>query len=498
MSTTSPSTKAQAKPDPAEPRLGLALLVIAAATLLIMLDASIVNVALPTIQEKLKFSTENLEWVVTAYSVSFGGLLMFGGRTGAVFGRRRMFMVGIAVFTLASLVGGFATDQAWLIAARAVQGVGAAIAAPTALSLIAITFPEGAPRNKAMGVYAMVSSGGAVLGFILGGVLTDITSWRSVLFVVVPIGALVLYAAPKVLPESGQRAAKLDLPGAVTATGGVGLLVYGLIKASATSWGATGTVVPLAASAVLLIAFVVIESRVSSPLLPLRVLAGPNRSAAYVITMTVGVALFGVTFFLTLYVQHILHFSALKAGLGFLPVAVAIGVAATMMGRMAAKIGTRIGVIVGPLVAAVGSLLLGVTATSDGGYLGILGPMILLGIGIGLAIVPLTLTAIMSVQPMEAGIASALVSVSQQVGGAVGLAVLGTVAATTTRHRISGAAPTPAHIVQATTDGYQYAFYVAGGVLAAAVLLALVAVKKPRPKAAPAAPAPAPAAGAEG
>ncbi|MGW5714850.1 MFS transporter [Amycolatopsis sp. NPDC003865] len=487
MTTTPRSTDAAAgvsPPDaPEEPRnLGLALIVIAAATLLIMLDASIVNVALPTIQASLGFSTEHLEWVVTAYSVAFGGLLLLGGRTGDLFGRRRMFMVGIAVFTLASFAGGFAMNQPWLIAARAVQGVGAAIAAPTALSLIATTFPEGARRNKAMGVYAIVSSGGAVLGFILGGVLTDIATWRSVLFVVVPIGILVLLAAPKVLPESSHRAGKLDLPGAVTVTAGMALLVYGLIQASATSWSSTSTWVPLAVAVVLLAAFVVIESKVAAPLLPLRVLAGHNRSAAYAITLAVGVGLFGVTFFLTLFLQKILGFGAIGAGLAFLPIAVAIGFMASTMGRLAAKIGIRIGVITGPLVAGIGALGLWLTTSADGSYGWVVGPMILLGCGIGIAIVPLTLTAITSVQPMEAGIASALVSVSQQVGGAIGLAVLGTVAITTTRGRIGG--DTSAHhVAEATVAGYQNAFLVAGCVLIAAFLLGLVAVKaKPKPK----------------
>lgn len=472
----------EAPPAPPERRLGLALVVIAAATLLIMLDASIVNVALPTIQASLGFSPENLEWVVTAYSVAFGGLLLLGGRTGDLFGRRRMFMVGIAIFTMASFVGGFATNQPWLIAARAVQGVGAAVAAPTALSLIAVTFPEGARRNRAMGVYALVSSGGAVLGFILGGVLTDVATWRSVLFVVVPIGILVLLVAPKALPESGHRSGRLDLPGAVTVTAGMALLVYGLIRASATSWGSVGTVVPLAAAVVLLAAFLVIESRVASPLLPLRVLAGPNRSAAYAITVAVGVGLFGVTFFLTLFVQKILGFSAVAAGLAFLPVAVAIGVMASTMGRLAAKIGTRVGVVVGPLVAGVGSLLLWLTTSAGGGYGWIVGPMILLGCGIGIAIVPLTLTAVTGVKPVEAGIASALVSASQQVGGGIGIAVLGTVAITTTRGRL---AADPSHVAAAMTAGYRTAFLVAGCVLVAAFLVALVAVRPPRkPKAA--------------
>lgn len=443
-------------------RQGLALLVIAAATLLIMLDASIVTVALPTIQASLGFSTGALEWVVTAYSVAFGGLLLLGGRSGDLFGRRRMFLAGIAVFTFASLAGGFALNQPWLVAARAVQGVGAAAAAPAALALIATTFPEGAARNRAMSVYAIVSSGGAVLGCILGGVLTEIATWRSVLFIAVPIGVLVLTVAPRVLPESVQRNGKLDLPGAATGTAGMALLVYGLIRASGAPWDSAGTIVPLTAAVVLLAVFLIVESKVKAPLLPLRIFADRTRSAAYVITLTIGLGLYGVTFFLTLYMQKVLGFGAIGAGLAFLPFAVAIGCAASLMGRAATRIGTRFGVTVGPLAGAAGGVLLWLTAAADGSYWWIVAPVVLLGCGIGLAVVPLTLTAISAVRPGEAGVASALINVGQQVGGSIGLAVLGAVALGT-----GGAA----------TDGYRNAFLVAGGVFFAAFLLALAAIR---------------------
>lgn len=463
-------------------RHGLALLVIAAATLLVVLDSTIVTVALPTIRTSLDFTPAGLEWVITAYSVAFGGLLLLGGRAGDLYGRRRMFMIGIGIFSGASLLGGLAINQAWLVAARAVQGAGAAIAAPAALSLIATTFPEGAARNRAMGVYATVAGSGGALGLALGGVLTQVASWRWVFFVAVPIGALVLYAAPRTLAESSTRTGRLDLPGAVTATGGVALLVYGLIQATQSSWGSPGTVVPLAAAAVLLATFVVVESRTPHPLLPLRILANRNRSAAYVITLAIGVGLYGVSFFLMLFVQNILGFSAIVAGVGFLPLAVAIGVLAATMGRLATRIGTRMGVVCGPLIAAAGAAWLSFTTHTSGSYLGIVGPMILLGAGLGAAVVPLTLTAIAAVRPTEAGIASALVGAGQQIGGSTGLAVLGTVAATATRHKSAelttgGARLTPALSNVATTAGYHSAFLTAAGILAAAFVVAMIVIR---------------------
>jgi EmrB/QacA subfamily drug resistance transporter len=446
---------------PGEPSYGVSLLVIAAATLLVTLDSTIVNVALPAIRTGLDFGPTGLEWVVTAYSVTFGGLLLLGGRAGDRFGRRRMFMIGIGVFTAASLLGGLAMNQPWLIAARAVQGLGAAIAAPAALSLIAVTFPAGAARNKAMGVYAAVAGFGGSVGLVLGGLLTQFGSWRWVFFVAVPVGALVLVAAPRVLAEAPTRSERLDLPGAVAATGGVALLVYGLIRGTRDGWAVTGTVAPLAAAVLLLVAFTVLEGRVEQPLLPLRLLADRSRSGAYLVTLMIGLGLYGVTFFLMLYVQEVLGFGVIAAGLGFLPLAVAIGLLAATMGRLATRIGTRPGVVIGPLVAAGGAIWLSLAATGDAGYLSIVGPLILFGSGLGAAIVPLTLTVIAEVRPADAGIASALVSTGQQVGGALGLAVLGAVLAATQDGAGAGSAA-----------GYQAAFLTAGGFLAAGSLIA--------------------------
>ncbi len=262
-------------------RLGVALAVISAAQLMIVLDTTIVNVALPTIHKSLHFSTASLEWLITAYALTFGGLLLFGGRTGDLYGKRRMFMTGIAIFATASLLGGLATTEAWLIITRGLQGAGAAIAAPTALSLIAANFPEGQQRNRALGVYAAMSAGGGAVGLLLGGLLTDLVSWRWVFFVNVPIAAIVLFLAPRALNESSATPGHLDVPGAVTATAGMLSLVYGLSNASIHGWGSLGTLAPIAAAAILLACFGIIESRTAEPLMPLRILSNRNRVGAY-------------------------------------------------------------------------------------------------------------------------------------------------------------------------------------------------------------------------
>src|SRR5215472_44886 len=288
--------------------LGLALVVIASAQLMVVLDATIVNVALPHVQRALGFSGSGLEWVVNAYAVTFGGLLLLGGRAGDRLGRRRVFVAGLLLFSGASLLGGFAAGGWWLLAARALQGAGGAVIAPTALSLITTNFPEGRPRNRAMGVYSAMAGGGGAAGLLLGGLLTTYVSWRWVLFVNVPVGLVVAAAAPRVLAESPRRPGRIDVAGAVTGTAGVALLVFGLSKAATgqdgvSHWGDVPVVLSLAASVVLLASFVLIERRSSHPLLPMRVLADRNRSGAYLIMLCIGTAMFGLFFFLTLFMQ---------------------------------------------------------------------------------------------------------------------------------------------------------------------------------------------------
>ena len=306
-----------------EPRrsLGLALVVIATAQLMVVLDATIVNVALPHIQRALHFSGNSLEWVVTAYALSFGGLLLLGGRAGDLLGRRRVFITGLLLFSAASLAGGFATSQAWLLTARAVQGAGGALIAPTALALIATTFAEGPARNRAIGVVAAMSGAGAAVGLIAGGLLTSYLSWRWVLFVNVPIGVLAAAAARFVLPESATRRGRFDLAGAITGTAGVSLLVYGLSNAGTdqsgvSHWADAKVVVSLATAAALLVSFVLIERRSRHALMPLRIFSERNRTGAYLIMLVIATAMFGIFFFLTLFVQDVLGYERAESGGG--------------------------------------------------------------------------------------------------------------------------------------------------------------------------------------
>lgn len=429
---TPPVREAAARPR----RLGLALVVIATAQLMVVLDATIVNVALPHIQDALHFSGTNLEWVVNAYALAFGGLLLLGGRSGDLLGRRRIFIAGIALFALASLAGGLATDQAWLLTARIVQGIGGALAAPTSLSLIAVTFPEGKERNRAMGVYAAVSISGAAVGLIAGGLLTSYADWRWVFFVNVPIGLIVALLAPRVLPESERRTGRFDLPGAITGSVGLGALVYGLSEAATTftngkavgHWGDTKVIVSLVAAVVLLAAFAFIEGRSKHALVPPRVLASRDRTGAYLISLCIGTAVFGMFFFMTIFVQQVWGYSPVRSGLAYLPMVAAIMVAAGISSNLVARIGARPLMLVGPAFAAAGMFWLAQLSEHSTYAGGLLGPMMLTGFGMGLTFVPLSLVSLAKVSNDDAGVASSLLNTGQQVGGSIGLAILGTVA----------------------------------------------------------------------
>jgi EmrB/QacA subfamily drug resistance transporter len=439
LSATSPETgrlpglTAREAAGPPPRRLGLALAVIATAQLMVVLDTTIVNVALPHIQDALHFSGSSLEWVVNGYTLAFGGLLLLGGRSGDLLGRRRIFIFGILLFSVASLLGGLATGQAWLLAARALQGVGAAFAAPTALSLIAVTFPEGAARNRAMGVYAAMSVAGGSVGLIAGGLLVNYADWRWVLFVNVPIGILVVLLAPRVLSESQRRHGNFDLPGAVTASLGLAALVYGLSNAATSAngvshWGDTKVIASLGAAVVLLAAFAVIEARASHPLLPVRVLRSRDRSGAYLIALCVGTALFGMFFFLTLFLQDVWGYSALKSGIAYLPIMATVMVMSGAASQLVPRVGARPLLIAGSVIAAGGLFWLS-RLTEHSSYAGgVLGPMMVTAAGIGLMFVPMSLVALTKVADADAGVASSLLNTGQQVGGSIGLAVLGTVA----------------------------------------------------------------------
>jgi EmrB/QacA subfamily drug resistance transporter len=418
----------------ARPRhLGLALAVIATAQLMVVLDATIVNVALPHIQRALGFSGTNLEWVVNAYALAFGGLLLLGGRSGDLLGRRRIFIFGILLFSAASLAGGFATDQAWLLAARVVQGIGGAFAAPTALSLVAVTFPEGRERNRAMGVYAAMSVAGGAVGLLAGGLLTNYASWRWVLFVNVPIGLAVALAAPRVLGESARQRGRFDLPGAVTGTLGLAALVYGLSNAATSQngvshWGDTKVVISLVASVVFLAAFGFIEWRSKHPLLPMRVLRSRDRTGSYLLMLCVGTAMFGMFFFLTIFVQTVWGYSPLKSGVSYLPMVAMIMVASATGSQLVPRIGARPLLIAGSVIGTGGMFWLSRINEHSTYVGGLLGPMLVTAFGLGLLFVPISLISLSKVADDDAGVASSLLNTGQQVGGSIGLAVLGTVA----------------------------------------------------------------------
>jgi EmrB/QacA subfamily drug resistance transporter len=416
----------------------LALVVIATAQLMVMLDLTIVNIALPAIQRELHFSTTNLTWVIDAYVLAFGGLLLLGGRTGDLFGRRRMFSVGIALFAAASLAGGLATDQAFLIVARALQGIGAAVASPTALALIATTFEEGTERNRAMAIYAGMSAAGGALGLLLGGILVDVASWRWVLFVNVPIGAAVLLLAPMSLPRPAgppNIRRRLDVPGALTVSAGTALLVYGLVRSPTSGWSSAGTIAAFVAAAVVLAAFAAIEAFSQEPLVPLRFLAHRNRAAGYGTMLLLGAAMLSLIFFLTQFLQDVLHYSPVLAGVAYLPIPIAVAATSLVVSRLLHRLPLRLFPRIGPVLVT-GGLFWSSFVSASSSYLDIFGPLVIVGVGMGLSFMPLTLNAVSSVERHESGLASALLNTSQQVGGSLGLAALVTIAASAARDEL--------------------------------------------------------------
>ncbi|MFG2996487.1 MFS transporter [Streptomyces sp. NPDC048340] len=416
-----------------EGRTGVALAVIAACQLMVVLDATIVNIALPHMQTALSFSTTELSWVISAYTLAFGGLLLLGGRAGDILGRRRVFLTGILLFTAASLLGGFAQEPWQLLAARALQGIGGAIASPTSLALITTTFAEGPARNRAFGVFAAVSAGGGALGLLAGGMLTEWLDWRWVLFVNVPIGLLIVLLTPLYISESERHPGRFDIAGALTSTGGMASLVYGFIRASEAGWRDGLTFGSFGAAVVLLTAFVVIESRAREPITPLRMFADRNRAGTYLIMLALAAAMFGMFFFIVQFVQNVLGFSPIRSGLGFLPTTVAIVAAAAISQRFLPRFGPKPFMVTGSAFTAAGLGWLAFIDTGSSYLAGVMGPMLLFGFGMGLNFVTLTLTAVSGVAPQEAGAASGLLNASQQVGGSLGLSILVTVFGTASR-----------------------------------------------------------------
>lgn len=464
--------------DGGPPRhLGLALVVIATTQLMLVLDATIVSVALPKIQGSLHLLTADLNWVLTAYSLTFGGLLLVGGRAGDLFGRKRLFRAGLLVFTAASLLGGLADSSGVLITGRVLQGVGAAIAAPNALSLLATTFPAGPARNKALGVYGAMGGLGSVVGLLLGGALTEYLSWRWVMFVNVPIAVLVLIGAG-VLREGSREHGRLDLPGAVTATLSAGAAVYGINRGNDSGWSDAGTIVCLVLAVVLLGVFVLVQRRSSAPMIPPLLLRDRARTGAVLVMLTMGAGMAGTFFFLTLYMQLVKGYSPMTTGVYYLPFAIAIGLGAGAIGpQMLARTSERTVVLAGMLIGAVGTAWFGLLTSHGNPFVALLPAQVVAGIGLGLAFVTVTVLSVRGVDPQDTGIASGLVNTSQQIGSAIGLAALAAACLAATRSYQHSHTP-----LDALTHGYDIGFLVAAGIYLVGLVIAAVTLGAPAPQ----------------
>ena len=442
----------------------IALILLCSAQFVVVLDASIVNVALPTIGEALNFSEGNLPWVVNAYVLTFGGFLLLGGRLADLLGRRRIFMGGLVLFALASLAGGLAANSGQLIAARAVQGLGAAILSPAALSIVATTFKDGAERNKALGIWGAVAGSGGAAGVLLGGVLTEGLGWEWVLWVNVPIGILAAAIAPSLIAETRDEGEvrHFDVAGATTITLGLSALVFALLDAESAGWGSAQTILVLIASAILLAAFVAIERRSRAPLVPFSIFRIRTITGANVVGLLIGASLFSMFFFISLYMQQVLGYSPIKAGLSYLPLAVSIILSAGIASSLVTKVGFKPILALGMALIAIGLVWFS-QVSADGSFLAdILGPSLFAAVGLGFAFVPVTIAAVSGVEDREQGLASGLINTSQQVGGALGLAILAAVA-----NGIINGSHDPVEL----TEGFQAAFLV-GAVFAVVGLIA--------------------------
>ncbi len=474
-------TNAEAVPPDLEageqdPKRWLGLVVIATAQLMVVLDASIVNIALPSAQKALDISNADRQWVITAYTLAFGGLLLLGGRIADYVGRKKMFIIGLLGFAAASALGGIAQNGAMLFCSRALQGAFGALLAPAALALITVTFTESKERARAFGVYGAIAGGGAALGLVLGGVLTEYASWRWCLLVNVPIAIIAALAAVPILRESiahGDR--KYDVPGAVTVTLGLVAVVYGFTKAALNGWASTTTISWLVLGIALLVAFVVIEAKTSHPLLPLRVVLDRNRGGSFLASFLIGVALFGMFLFLTYYMQGTLGYSALKCGFAFLPFSAGVILAAGTASQLLPKLGPKPLMVTGLTLCTLGMAWL-TTLQVDSSYVThVLPSEILMSFGLGLTFVPLASTALIGVANHDAGVASAMVNTTQQVGGSLGTALLNTVAASATAAfiTVNGVASTP----QALVEGYTSAFTWGAVIMAVAVITTLLLIR---------------------
>jgi EmrB/QacA subfamily drug resistance transporter len=461
----------------ADPRRWFALVAIAAAQFMVVLDIAVVNVALPSIGEDLKFSQQNLQWVISAYAIVFGGFLLLGGRLADLWGRRRVFMAGITVFVVSSLLCGLAWSEASLIAFRALQGLGGALLSPAALSILTTTFAEGRERNVALGVWGAVAGSGAAAGTLLGGVLTSGLGWSWIFFVNVPVGVAILALAPWLLRASrleGERGS--DFAGAVTVTAGLMLLVYAMTEAATRGWGTGRTIGLLVASAVLLASFLAIELRTRTPIMPLRIFRNRTLSAANLVGVLVGAALFSQFFLISLYMQQVLGFSALRTGVAYVASTLTIIVFSGIGQGLVTRYGVKPILTTGLVLAAVAIGVFYTRLPVDGTYFGnLLVPFLISGIGLGLTFVPMSIAALTGVTPRDAGLASGLINTSPQIGGAIGLAIASTLATTFARQFVESHPGTPPFSPEAVVSGFHVAFAVQAALtLAAAVVAALL------------------------
>jgi len=448
---------------------------------MVILDVAIVNVALPSIKTDLGFSQEGLQWVITAYAILFGGTLLLGGRLADILGRRRMFVAGLALFATASLLCGFAWSSGSLVGFRALQGVGGALLAPAALALLMTTFAEGRERNRALGIYGAASGSGAAAGVLLGGVLTSYFGWSWIFFVNVPVAIAAIALTPVLLRESRADLAHrhFDLAGAASVTSGLMLFVYGLTRATADGWGSPVTVSLLTVSAALIAAFIAIESRSKWPLLPLRIFRSRSISSANVAMLIIGAVTFSEFFVLTLYVQDVLHYSAVQSGVAFTAFALSVVVASNVAQAVVGRIGVRPTLVGGLTLSAISVALL-VGLPVDGHYFWDLFPAFVLGgIGMGFSFVPVTIASLTGVERADAGVASGLVNTSRQIGGAIGLAAISTIVASATADYARAHAIAIAS-APATVDGFQVAFEVLGGLLVVGIAVAAIFLRPPR------------------
>jgi EmrB/QacA subfamily drug resistance transporter len=459
----------------------LVLCLVCISQFMVILDATIVNVALPSIQTDLKLAENDLQWIVNAYTLIFGGFLLLGGRAGDLIGRKRVFLAGVVVFTVASFLNGIAESSTWLILARGLQGLGAALVAPAALSILTTTFAEGEARTKALGVWAAIATGGAAVGLLLGGILVEYLSWPWIFFVNVPVGIAAFVASVIYVPESRAAAEHriFDLPGAVTVTAGLVALVYGIVNVQKAGWTSTSTIGFGAVALILLTAFLLIEQRQRAPLVRLGIFRIHTLRTANVSMLLVASGLFAMFFFTTLYIQRVLGFSPLQAGLAFLPVTAGIGIGAGLSQPAVKRIGIRTTSIIGMSIATMGMLLL-LTSDADGTYLAdVLLGLAPISVGMGLTFVPVTLLATSGLDHEDAGLASGLFNTSQQVGGALGLAILSTLAVNRTENHLGGIPGQPTAVQQgeALVTGF-HAAYLGGALFFVAGIIVMITMIK--------------------